>query len=151
MNLQTKALVLVSALAFFTLPAAADVVQQTTTTTTTTLWNDAPIYTGPVVEAELQELTLGDFQQIGGSKPNIVADYYNDYVKELEKPLPNPTPVLYKVKITRVLTEADFQGNGVSPELAQTRYRNYIATQPIKDEGRFVYVLHTPVGRRIAE
>ena len=42
------------ALIFAALPAAANADTVEITTTTTTIWRDAPIYTGPVVEAELR-------------------------------------------------------------------------------------------------
>lgn len=129
------------------LPAFADTVKTTTTTTTTytSYFDDGPIYTGTVVEAELQELSRGDFQQKGGTKPSVISDYYTDYQRELDKPLPNPTLVPYKMRITRDLTLADFQGVGISDSLAQTRYNNYVATAP-EIESRYVYVMHPSIG-----
>ena len=120
----------------------------TTTTTRTTFRSDAPIYVGEVIVEDLRELTLGDFQEIGGTKPPIAAQNYQEYQKELDKPLPNPTRVPYKMRVTRVLGLADFREEGLADAMAQARYQAYINTHPLEGEDRYVYVLHTSVGHR---
>ncbi len=133
-------------------PCYAETVTKTTTTVTT-IRTDAPIYMGPVKsEVELQELTLEDFQQLV-PKTITAAQAFNEYKNELNQPRPNPTLVLYKMKISeRDLDLADFQGVNVSPELARARYSEYMRMNPIPLEGprvRYVYVYHTPLMRAV--
>lgn len=148
----TKIVLAAFTLGIVSLPCYAETVTKTTTTVTTTIRTDAPIYMGPVQEVELQELTFADFQGIA-SKPASAMDLYNEYLRELKQPRPNPTLVPYKMKITdRDLALADFQGVNVSPELAQARYEAYLRMNPIPVEGqnvRYVYVYHTPITRVI--
>lgn len=128
-------------------PLFADKVTTTTTTTkTVTIREDAPIYVGPVVEAELEELTLQDFQQFG-TKPPAAFDQYQEYKQEINDPA-NTEPQLYKMKVTRELTLADFQGSGISPKLAEVRYQAYLSGRPVEVGGTYyVYVYHTPIVR----
>lgn len=131
----------------FASPSYAETVTKTTTTVTT-IREDAPIYMGPVNESELQELTLADFQQFG-NKPIAAMTLYNEYKQELNQPKPNPTRVLYKIKITdRNLVLMDFQADNVSPQLAQARYNEYLRLNPVSVDGqnvRYVYVYHSPI------
>lgn len=122
-------------------PAYADTVT-TTTTKTVTVRNEAPIYYGPVVEAQLEELTLGDFQ-ILVTNPNQAFDEFREYKKDLKDP---NVRHLYKMKVTRKLALTDFQGDGVSPEVAQVRYTAYLDSQDANPgDSYYVYVYHTPV------
>lgn len=131
-------------LGIFSVPAFADTVTTTTTTRTVSVRNDAPIYYGPVVEAELEELTLGDFQIIV-SNPSQAFDEFREYKKDLKDPSKRH---LYKMKVTRELTIADFQGEGVDPGLAQVRYETYLASKDAqKGDSHYVYVYHTPIVR----
>ncbi len=131
------------------LPCYADTVTKTTTTVTT-IREDAPIYVGPVREIEMRELTLLDFQQLV-VKPITAAQQFSEYKRELNEPRPNPTLVLYKMKITeRDLNLSDFQGAHVSQNLARARYNEYLRMNPIPVDGpavRYVYVYHTPLLR----
>lgn len=129
---------------------AADMVTKTTTTVTTARTN-APIYTGPVQEIELLELTLADFEYLANNNPAEASTQYVEYQNQLKNPKPNPDLVLYKMKITdRDLTLANFQGVNVSPELAQARYQEYLRLNPTPVDGRsvrYAYVYHTPVAK----
>jgi len=148
MNSLTKIVLTAFMAAVVSSPCYADTVTKTTTTVTT-IRSDAPIYTGPVQEVELIELTLRDFKRLSGSKPIIARQYYNEYQRELKQPKPNATLVPYKMKIIdRDLVLADFQGVNVSPELAHRRHHEYLRTNPVQIDGqsvRYVYVYHTPV------
>lgn len=143
MKTSAKLFVVVSMLGILSAPVYADVVT-TTTTKTVTVRNEAPIYYGPVVEAELEELTIGDFQVLV-SNPSQAFDEFREYKKELNDPNARH---LYKMKVNRVLTLADFQGEGVSPEVAQIRYNTYLdAREAEAGDSSYVYVYHTPVVR----
>ncbi len=135
--------------AVVSMPCYADTVTKTTTTITTTFRSDAPIYTGSVLNvAELEELTLEDFQRFG-TKPSAAFDAYQEYQQELKEPRPNPTLVIYKMKvIDRDLTFADFQGPNESLELANARFQEYLRATAFPFNGknaRYVYIYHTPV------
>ncbi|MBI3312612.1 MAG: hypothetical protein HYZ83_00065 [Candidatus Omnitrophica bacterium] len=132
-----------------TLPVYADIVKETITSVTTiTVKDDTPIYTGPVVEAELEKLTLEDFQRLG-TKPTIAWDQFRQYQKEGQDPN-NMKPRLYKMKVTRDLTLVDFQGAEVNPELAKVRYESYVTAYKARPgEPYYVYLYHAPVVRTI--
>lgn len=119
-----------------------------TTTTITTIRKDAPIYMGAVKEVELKELKLKDFEYLAGGDAALALKQYGEYQDELKQPRPNPTLVLYKMKVMdRDLVLADFAGVDVTPELAQARYQEYLKVTPIPEEGpnvHFVYVYHAP-------
>lgn len=143
----TKMFLAVLTLGVISLPVYADNVTETTTTVTT-IRTDAPIYMGPVQEIELRELTLVDFQHIA-TKPATAMELFNNYKEELNRPRPNSTLVPYKMKITdRVLGLADFQGGGVSQELATARYHDYLREDsPEGKNVHYVYIYHTPIAR----
>ncbi|MBI3307529.1 MAG: hypothetical protein HYZ84_06980 [Candidatus Omnitrophica bacterium] len=144
------AAVLMAVAMTLTLPGyAKEIVRQTETTTTVTVRDDIPLYTGPVVEAELEELGLEDFQRLG-SKPPIAQGQFQEYKEEGRDP--NSTkPRLYKMKVTHDLALVDFQGADIDPRIAQVRYEGYVTAYKSKPgEPYYVYVYHTPLVRATA-
>ena len=142
MNAKLKAIFAVLALGVVTVPVYGDVVT-TKTVTTTTYREDAPIYTGPVMEADLEELTLGDFQTIV-TNPSQAARQYYEYKNTINDP-EHQSAVLYKMKVTRDLTVADFQNSEISLEKAQTRYQAYTTMRAKPGDTYYVYVYHAPL------
>ena len=102
MNSKFTTQLIIVLLTVFAVTAHAAVTQTTTTkTVTTTRFSDtAPIYAGPVEEAELQELTLADFQRFG-TKPVAAWDDFREYQKQGEDPA-NTEPRLYKMKVRAI-------------------------------------------------
>jgi len=117
------------------------------------LRDEAPVYTGPVQEGDLQELTTEDFEDFGieSERPE---DQYRRYQKVLALAAPGIL-VPYKMKIIdQDLALEDFIGFGVSQELAEARYQGYLDTVPATFDGRtihFVYVYHRPLARAGSE
>ena len=115
----------------------------------TALRRDAPVYTGPVEEGDLEELTAEDFEEFG-TESDTPAEQYRQYQKVLEQPAPG-TLVLYKMRVVdRELTLDDFLGFGVPEELSEARYDGYLSMEPVTVDGRtihYVYVYHSPLAR----
>ena len=117
------------------------------------LRDEAPIYTGPVQEGDLQELTTEDFEDFGieSERPE---DQYRRYQKLLEQP-ESGILVPYKMKIVdQDLAQEDFVGFGVSEDLAETRYQGYLDMVPVTVDGQtihFVYVYHRPLAKEGSE
>ena len=113
------------------------------------LQSDAPIYSGPSQDGDLEALTLEDFEAFG-VEPEDPQDQYRQYLKVLAEP-PAGTLIPYKLRIVdRDLTLDDFSGFNVPEELAQARYDGYLSMGPVTDDGHtihFVYVYHRPIGR----
>jgi hypothetical protein len=113
------------------------------------LRKDAPIYTGPVDEGDLEELTVDDFESFGIA-PEVPWDQYRRYQKILAEPA-SGIQVPYRMRVVdRDLTQEDFLGFDVSEELAEARYNNYLDMIPVAVDGRtihYVYVFHSPIGR----
>ena len=114
-----------------------------------TLRSDAPIYTGPILEEDLEELTAEDFNEFG-SESGIPVDQYRQYQKVLEHPSPGIL-IPYKMRIIdRDLTLDDFRGFDVSEELSQARYDGYLGMNSVAIDGRtihYVYVYHSVLVR----
>ena len=117
------------------------------------LRNDAPIYTGPVEEGDLEELTVDDFEDFG-FEPAVPSDQYLRYKKILAEP-PAGVQVPYKLKfVDKELTQEDFLGFDVPQELAEARYGNYLDMIPVTVDGRtihYAYVYHSPIASPVVE
>ena len=113
------------------------------------LQNDAPVYTGPVQEGDLEELTMRDFQGFGieSERPE---DQYRQYQKFLEQPV-SGILVPYKMRIVdRDLALEDFLGFDVPEDLSEARYEKYLNMTPVTVDGRtihYVYIYHSPLAR----
>ena len=118
-----------------------------------TLREDAPVYTGPVQDENLEELTVEDFEEFG-TEVDMPAEQYRQYKKGLEQPVPGSL-VLYKMKIVdRDLTLNDFLGFNVPEKLSEARYDGYLNMNPVTVDGRtihYVYVYHSPLDRTESE
>jgi len=117
------------------------------------LRDDAPIYTGPLQEGDLRELTVKDYEEFG-NEPESPQDQYRQYRKVLEQPAPGML-VPYKMRIVdRDLAADDFYGFGVSQELSEARYNAYLDMIPATVDGRtihYVYVYHRPLSQTESE
>lgn len=113
------------------------------------LQDDAPIYTGPLEEGDLEELTLKDFGAFGVD-PQGPEHQYRLYQAALEQPVLGAL-LPYKLRIVdRDLAMEDFLGVDVPEELAQARYDSYADMIPVTVNGRtthYVYVYHRPLPR----
>ena len=118
-----------------------------------TLRTDAPIYTGPVQEGDLEELTVEDYEEFG-VEPEVPEDQYRQYLKVLEQPAPG-IQVPYKMRIVdRDLAVEDFYGFNVPEELSEARYNEYLSMNPVTVDGRtihYVFVYHRPLASTEAE
>jgi hypothetical protein len=114
----------------------------------TILRDDAPIYSGPVEEGDLETLTAEDFAEFSADEFALPEVQYRQYLKALENPAPGSL-VLYKMRIVdRDLAPEDFFGFDVPEELAQARYEGYRGMNPVTADGHtihYVYVYHRPV------
>ena len=112
-----------------------------------TLREDAPIYSGPVQEGDLEELTLEDFGAFGVN-PEDPQEQYRQYREALKQATPD-SQVLYKMRIVdRDLSLSDFFAFNASEKLSQARYDGYLTMNPVTVDGRtirFVYVYHSPI------
>ena len=117
------------------------------------LRDDAPIYTGPVQEGDLEELTTGDFEAFG-PEDILPAEQYRQYQKVLGQSAPG-TLVPYKMRIVgREMTLDDFSGFNVTDRLAEARYEAYESIEPDTFEGEtthYVYVYHRILAREGSE
>lgn len=113
------------------------------------LRNNAPIYTGPVQEGDLEELTVDDYEEFG-IEPISPSDQYRQYRKTLEEPAPG-SRVPYKLRIVdRDLALEDFLGFDVPEALSEARYTEYLGMTPVTADGRtihYVYVYRSPLNR----
>jgi hypothetical protein len=118
-----------------------------------TLTDNAPIYTGPVLEGDLEELTEADFEEFG-IEPESPQDQYRQYRKLLEQAPPGLL-VPYRMRIVdQDLALDDFIGLNVPEELAEARYDGYLSMIPATVDGRtihYVYVYHAPLARTVRE
>jgi len=117
------------------------------------LRNDAPVYTGPVQEGDLEALTMQDYEDYG-LETERPEDQYRQYQKALGQTAPG-TQVPYKLRIIdQDLAQEDFFGFGVPEELAEARYAEYLNMIPATVDGHtihYVYVYHRPLARTGSE
>ena len=113
------------------------------------LRSDAPIYTGPVEEGDLEELTVEDFE-LFGDESDMPVEQYRQYKKFLQQPS-SGSRVLYKMRIVdRDLALEDFLGVDIPEKLSEARYDGYLNMNPVTVDGRtihYVYVYHSPLAR----
>lgn len=111
------------------------------------LREDAPVYSGPVQEGDLEALALDDFEAFG-DQAFIPEEQYRKYQKVLADP-PAGIQVPYRMKvIDRDMTLEDFFGFNVSEELSNARYESYVSMNPETIGGRtihYAYVYHSPL------
>ena len=111
------------------------------------LRDDAPIYTGPVQEGDLEELTADDYEKFG-SDADSPEEQYRQYQKVMEHPV-SESLVLYKMRVVdRDLALEDFLGFDVPEKLSEARYNEYLSMNPDTVDGRtihYVYVYHSPL------
>ena len=114
-----------------------------------TLRNNAPVYMGPVQEGDLEALTMQDYEDYG-LETERPEDQYSQYQKVLGQSA-SGTQVPYKLKIVdQDLAQEDFFGFGVSEDLAEARYAEYLNMIPATVDGHtihHVYVYHRPLAR----
>jgi hypothetical protein len=117
------------------------------------LRDDAPIYKGPVEEADLEALTADDYESFGTNQEESWKPY-DQYRKVLKDPPPGIL-LPYRMKIVdRDLTLDDFVGIDVPEDLATARYQSYCDMDPDTVDGRtihYVFVYHRPLQRAGAE
>lgn len=113
----------------------------------------APVYTGPIEEGDLEELTPEDFERFGSESANPV-EQYQQYREMLGQPSPGMM-VPYRMRIVdRDLTLEDFFGFNVPAEVSQARYDGYLDMNPETADGHtihYVYVYHEPLDREEPE
>ena len=118
------------------------------------LRREAPVYTGPSQEGDMEELTVEDFENFGLEDDASPKDQYLLYRKSLALGVLG-APVPYRLRIVdRDLSLDDFLGDDVPEELAEARYAGYLTMTPATFDGRTihcVYVYHRPLSPKVSD
>ena len=115
------------------------------------LRREAPVYTGPSQEGDMEELTVEDFENFGLEDDAINTSYTGNRWPwgVLGAPVP------YRLRIVdRDLSLDDFLGDDVPEELAEARYAGYLTMTPATFDGRTihcVYVYHRPLSPKVSD